>query len=100
MLIGMAARKQMTLNQAFGIALKRFRAERGLTQEELAHGADLALTSVGRMEIGAQGIRLDTAMRLARALGISGATLVSECERIMKRVPSPTVDPAKSRVSQ
>ena len=100
MLLSMAARKQMTLNQAFGIALKRFRAERGLTQEELAHGAALALTSVGRMEIGAQGIRLDTALRLARALDISGAVLVGECERIMKRLPPSAIDPVKKQAPQ
>lgn len=85
MLFGMAASGKPTFNQAFGIAIKRFRAKRALTQEEVAHGASVSLTSLARMETGQHGVRLETALRLAESLGISGATLVGECERILAK---------------
>jgi transcriptional regulator with XRE-family HTH domain len=81
----MATREQLKLNKAFGVALKRLRNERQLTQEDIAYGASISLTSVGRIEIGAQGVRLDTVMRLAAVLGISAAKLVAECERVLSK---------------
>jgi len=81
----MANPDQMNLNLAFGVSLKRVRTKLGLTQEDLAFGSGISLTSIGRMETGTQGVRLETILRIANALEMSGASLVSECEKTLKR---------------
>jgi len=81
----MPTREQLALNRAFGIAIKRLRASRKMTQEDLAYGTGISLTSVARMESGAQGVRLETILKMARALGISGGSLVTECEKSLKK---------------
>lgn len=79
----MARRKSITPSQAFGIALKRFRAKKGVTQEDLAHESEISLTSLARIETGAHGTRLDTILKLANGLGVSASVLVRECEDIL-----------------
>jgi XRE family transcriptional regulator, regulator of sulfur utilization len=85
MLFIMATSKSMGSAQALGIAIKRLRAQREMTQEALAHAAEISLTSLARIETGAHGSRLDTVMRLAKALGISAAELVGESEEVMRK---------------
>ena len=81
----MPRRTAITSAQAFGIAVKRSRMKRRMTQELLAHEAGLSLTSIARMETGAHGVRLDTVLRVASALDVTASDLVAECERILKR---------------
>lgn len=75
----------MSLAEAFGLAVRRIRQERAITQEELAHRAGISLTSVARLETGRHGVRLETVLNMARAMQITGSELVAECERGMKR---------------
>jgi transcriptional regulator with XRE-family HTH domain len=60
----------------FGTRVARFRANRRLTQEELAERAGLSRTYLARLERRRQDPTLTTLRRLAKALGIRVADLV------------------------
>lgn len=81
----MPTRGSTTPKQALGLAVRKFRQKRKLTQEALAYGAGLSLSTLARMETGAHEARISTIMRLAHELGITAAILVGECETIMRR---------------
>ncbi|WP_246055760.1 helix-turn-helix domain-containing protein [Leucobacter komagatae] len=59
----------------FGARLRELRKERGLSQEGLAHEAELDRSYVGQVERGERNISLDNIYRFSRALGISPADL-------------------------
>lgn len=50
--------------------------EKGLTQEGLAEKTELSLTAIQKVETGKGGIRLETIIRIAAALGVSLNILV------------------------
>jgi predicted transcriptional regulator len=56
--------------KAFGLHLKKVRESKGLTQEELAYKADVAVSSVGRIETGTLNTTISTIVILSRALGV------------------------------
>jgi transcriptional regulator with XRE-family HTH domain len=56
--------------QQFAENLRRRRNLLGLTQEELAHACALHPTSVGLLERQQRSPRLDTIVKLSRALGL------------------------------
>ena len=58
--------------------LKRLRAERGWSQEQLAHEAGLHRTFVAHVERKMRNISIDNIERLARALGVSPSALLAE----------------------
>ncbi|BDB27878.1 helix-turn-helix transcriptional regulator [Cupriavidus sp. P-10] len=58
----------MTLEQAFGAAVKLRRLEAKLSQEELAEKADMLGSALGRLERGAVSTSLETVGRVAAAL--------------------------------
>ena len=62
----------------FGQSLRRFRTERGWSQEELAEAAGITLNYVGNLERGEQGPSLHILVCLARGLGIDVPTLLAE----------------------
>lgn len=45
--------------------------EKGLTQEKLAERTELSITAIQKIEAGKGGARLETAIRIADALGVS-----------------------------
>lgn len=59
----------------FAANLRRIRRERGLSQERLAHIADLHTTHVAKIERGEREPGLRTVSKLARALGVSASEL-------------------------
>ena len=61
---------------AFGQRLRELRAERGWSQEDLAHEADLHRTYVGSVERGERNISLDNIYALADALKVRASDLV------------------------
>lgn len=60
--------------------LKRLRAERGWSQEQLAHEAGLHRTFIAHVERKMRNISIDNIERLAIALGVSPSLLLEECE--------------------
>lgn len=62
----------------FGRRLRAMRQERGLSQEQLAHIAQLDRTYVSSCEAGRRNATIKTITRLAEALDVDPAALVSD----------------------
>lgn len=60
--------------------LKRLRAERGWSQEQLAHEAGLHRTFIAHVERKMRNISIDNIERLAVALGVTPSLLLAEGE--------------------
>lgn len=82
----------------FANSLKRWRHQRGLSQEELAERANLHRTYISDVERGARNLSLESINRLAQALEISIPTLFSQESPDLHIMPSllaqPATDPA------
>lgn len=65
----------------FGEVLRSARTRRGLSQERLAELADLDRTFVSMIERGRRRPTLDSAKRLAQALGIPLTKMIASAER-------------------
>ena len=72
----------MNSAKAIGIALKRLRTSRGLTQEALAHDSGLSLTSLARIETGVQEPKVGTVAELANDMHLKGSDLLREMESV------------------
>jgi Predicted transcriptional regulator with C-terminal CBS domains len=64
-------------SKVFGENLRRARKEAGLSQEALGFKAGLHTTEISRLERAVRDPRLSTIYRVAAALGVEPATLVS-----------------------
>jgi transcriptional regulator with XRE-family HTH domain len=62
----------------FGRQIRQLRLAQGLTQEELAHRADLHPTYIGGIERGERNIGFDNILKLAKALRETPAALFVE----------------------
>lgn len=62
--------------EIFGSTVRRLRAERQWTQEDLAHAAGLTATYVGQVERGDKVPSLTVVLKIARALNTSPAELL------------------------
>lgn len=67
--------------EAFGQVLKRFRAEKGLSQQQLALESNLDRTFISLMERGLRQPSLTTILQLSVVLGIAPSKLIAEVER-------------------
>ena len=63
---------------AFGQRLRELRAERGVSQDQLARRTGIDATAVGRFERGAREPRLRSILRLADGLGVKPGRLVDD----------------------
>lgn len=70
-----------SLSNRFGLAVRQLRERRGWSQEELAARADLNRSYLGEIERGSAMPSLATVTKLARALEISLADLMSHFEQ-------------------
>ena len=61
----------------FGANVRRLRAERGLTQDNLAEAADLNIRTVQKIEAGQTNILVTTAARIQKALACDWGKLMS-----------------------
>jgi transcriptional regulator with XRE-family HTH domain len=61
----------MSIREVLARNLKRYRAERGLSQEELAHRADVDRTYVSSLERQQYGASIDVVESLAKVLEIA-----------------------------
>lgn len=57
--------------QVVGERIRRFRKERGLSQEELAHQASLHNTYIGQLERGEKNATIESLFKITNALGIT-----------------------------
>jgi transcriptional regulator with XRE-family HTH domain len=70
---------------ALGEAVRLARAERGLSQEQLADAAGVHVTHLGGVERGVRNPNYATVVRLARALGETPGVLVTRADDLLKR---------------
>lgn len=77
-------RGRVSFNQesakAFGIVVRGFRKQVGLSQEALAHMADIERTHFSSIERGTNQPSLWLILKIARALGVSSADLMAATE--------------------
>ena len=70
----------MTKTRAFGIALKKIRLKKKLTQEELSLQTDLARAYVSELEFGKKTASIETVFKLSKALNIKCSKLMDLVE--------------------
>jgi transcriptional regulator with XRE-family HTH domain len=85
--VGPGARDRSRVALAFGAALRAARRERRMSQERLALLADCDKTYTGLLERGRRTPTLTVLFRLAQALDIEPAQLVTRAETELKRYP-------------
>ncbi len=68
------------LQRQFGHTVRTERKARQLTQQQLAIDSSLSLTYVGEIERGQRMVSLDTLQRLATALKLTAAELLSRAK--------------------
>lgn len=66
---------------AFGSVVRAYRKRTGLSQEALAHMADIERTHFSSIERGTNQPSLWLILKIARALGVSSADLLAQTER-------------------
>ena len=71
----------MDIREILAINLRKLRQARGLSQEELAHRAEIDRTYISALERCVYAASIDVVDRLARALGIEAADLLLRPER-------------------
>lgn len=71
--------------QAFGIVIKSVRLASDVSQEGLAYAADVERSYLGRIERGQSQPTLFLILKLAHALGVDGAILLSQVEYTLAR---------------
>ena len=71
------------LAAAFGAAVRSARTRRGIAQEALAHLAKIERSHAGKIERGEHMPTLSAVLKLAKALGMSGAELLGEAEALL-----------------
>lgn len=76
----MHRRKDSDPRSAFGQAIRRFRLEKGISQEALADTAGIHRTYIGDVERGTRNISLVNMTRIAKALGVQLSRIISEME--------------------
>lgn len=67
----------MEIREILAFNLRKLRAERGLSQEELAHRAKIDRTYISSLERSVYAAGIDVVDRLARVLGVEAADLLT-----------------------
>ncbi|TXH50170.1 MAG: helix-turn-helix domain-containing protein [Burkholderiaceae bacterium] len=75
--------------RAFGAAIRALRERVGVAQDQLALMANIDRSYYGKLERGERQPSLGLLLRAAKALGVSGATLVLETERRLEAAGEP-----------
>lgn len=76
-----------------GSRIREYRAKKGLSQEELAHRADLHTAHLGQIERGEKSPTLDSLEKIVNALGITFEELFS-----FESVPSAVKEPLIEKI--
>jgi transcriptional regulator with XRE-family HTH domain len=67
----------MDIREILAINLRKLRQARGLSQEELAHRAEIDRTYISALERSVYAAGIDVVDRLAQALGVEAADLLT-----------------------
>lgn len=67
----------MEIREILAVNLRQYRAAAGLSQEELAHRAQIDRTYISSLERCVYAAGVDVVDRLAKALGVSAADLLT-----------------------
>lgn len=59
-----------SINQTFGLQVKRYRKKKGISQEELASISGLHRTYIGSIERGERNVSLNNVEKIAISLGV------------------------------
>jgi len=68
----------MEIKKKFGIQVKKLRLEKGLSQEALAHQADLDRTYIPSIEKGERNVSITVIEKIAKALNVKISILFDE----------------------
>ena len=71
------------LAAAFGTAVRSARTARGIAQESLAHLARIERSHVGKIERGEHMPTIAAVLKLAKAMGMTGAELLAAAEALL-----------------
>lgn len=71
----------MSLREIFAVNLRKYRHERGLSQEELAHRAGIDRTYISSLERSIYAASIDVVEQLAKELSIEPADLLASKNR-------------------
>jgi len=77
-------RDRQAIAKAFGSALREFRAEKQLAQEELALAAEVDRTFVSKAERGVNQPALTTVFLLSEALKVPASELIARTEQHLR----------------
>ena len=72
----------MDIREVFARNLRKFRQEKGLSQEALAHEAGVDRTYISALERGTYSASITMVARLATVLGVEAATLLQRPSRV------------------
>lgn len=70
--------KERPISHVFGERIRHLRAEKGLSQEQLAELADLHRTFIGRIERGETNVTLENIKKLSQGLKVPISKLFEE----------------------
>ena len=73
---------RLPLHVAFGLAVRRLREERGVSQEELGHLTGLHRNHIGQIERAELNPTLKSVEVIAQALSTSASDLIARAERL------------------
>ena len=80
-----AKMRRLEMSDAFGLALRRHRVGKKLSQEKLAEKASLHPTYIGMLERSLRNPTVNVAKALAKALNVSLSRLIADAEAIQQR---------------
>lgn len=86
------------LLKTFGLTVRHLREARHWSQEQLAEQANLNRCYVGEVERGQVAASIITIKKLATAYGLSGASLLDQCEKACLRDVSKWLHGSKTSV--
>lgn len=66
------------INKQIGYRIRKYRMEKGLSQEQLAHDADLHRAYIGQIERGEKNIGVQNLQIIAKALNIKIGRLLED----------------------
>ncbi len=72
----------MNLRDQVGVNIQRLRREQGLSQEALAHAADISRGYMGKIENGKYAASLDVIEKIAKALDLEPCELLTRQQSV------------------